>query len=862
MTEALERAAAGALAEVTNQFNKWKDKLLARPLKFIGTLMDRANIAKEFITSFCNFSFKIVCDLNINLQGFSQLLIPIKVLLCIIDVICNLFNPFQLPFAIIRLFECLYDLILLLPQISIPVMFFNLLLHLLDLLECLIVKILNLFIVINLFIDAIVAILDNPENISFRELMVLEELLLKYVVSVEADLELLTPVLQVIAIFLQLLQLTFRFPCSINPNSISAPCGIDGFEVGAMVSGMIAEKTGSEPHATYIFKKEYLIPISQPFTKIDSKIAIPPSYDNATEPVRGSIAFDGTDAVEGNLYELSYFNSDSLRKKDSSFNPETDDIKDITTDTYISLSASYTKRRKTFESVQSVIFKFNTRTWKSAILPNIFDQQVIDETKGFDTPVVLLSKNSESLYIANNSSYGSFYSLLDGKEMMTTPIDGVASIVPLTLDIVQDGVTVQRIFNTIPSMLLLDEEFNVYVVNEGGIIFGEYKDLDGNIVTGITEIRATVINKQSSTPDAFDKEDEVIGTDPEADEDGVVPDDAVPVTKSIFSLPQLYFVDTRVAAESIQAKCETSSINQIPLDLSGDGGIGEVEKMSGCLNDFLSSITSQTNQIKSDLSLGKVPSKISEEKVSTAYGVLVDCTNDSINNICSIVVNPLNTSFFLLADDDETPILPDTSIPVEILSGFQASGPVFTGAREYAAGIGDAATVTIGNLAIVEIIPRDSYDNLIYYDLSSKTRIEIISDSTGSAEIKLSPTDSNDQNYLVYNEVTKSYTASITALNPGEVKIKASICNNPIQALTYSDLVANDSGSGEVGCVPDSNNAAPDSGNNPLGALTRINRVLTITFVSPELVQTVITDFGMGDTIITQPQVFGTNLEN
>jgi hypothetical protein len=283
--------------------------------------------------------------------------------------------------------------------------------------------------------------------------------------------------------------------------------------------------------------------------------------------------------------------------------------------------------------------------------------------------------------------------------------------------------------------------------------------------------------------------------------------------------------------------------------------------MSGCLNDFLSSITSQTNQIKSDLSLGKVPSKVSEEKVSAAYGVLVNCTNDSINNICSIVVNPLNTSFFLLADDDETPILPDTSLSVEILSGFQASGPVFTGAREYAAGIGDAATVTIGNLAIVEIIPRDSYDNLIYYDLSSKIRIEIISDSTESAEIKLSPTDANDQNYLVYNEVTKSYTASIIAKNPGEVKIKASICNNPIQALTYSDLVV-DEGSGEVGCVPDSNNTAPDSGNNPLGALARINRVLTITFVSPELVQTIITDFGMGDTIITQPQLFGTNLEN
>lgn len=852
LANTLDVAASGALAGITNQFLGWKEKLSKHPLRFVGTLMDKANIAKEFITSFCNFSFKIVGDLTVNLQGFSQLLIPIKVLLCIIDVICNLFNPFQLPSAIIRLFECLYDLILLLPQISIPVMFFNLLVHLLDLLECLIVKILNLFIVINLFIDAIINLTGDPRGVNFRDLMVLEELLLKYVVSVEADMELMTPITQVLAIFFQLLQLTFRFPCSINPNSIDAPCGIDGFEVGSMVSGMIAEKTGSEPHADYVFKKEYLIPISQPFTKTASEVATPPSYTDATEPVRGSIAFDGTEAVDGNLYELSYFNTDSLRKKDSSFNPETDDEKDITTDTYISLSASYTKRRKTFESVQSVIFKFNSRTWKSAILPDLVDQQVIDEFRAFDTPVVLLSKNSESLYIADDSAYGNFYSLLDGKEMMTTPVDGVASITPLVIDIVQSGVTVQRTFNTIPSMLLLDEEFNVYVVNEGGIIFGTYKDLDGNTVTGITEIRATIINKQSSTPDAFDKEDEVIGTES---------DEVTPITKSIFSLPQLYFVDTRVAAESIQAKCETSSINQIPLDLSGDGGIGEVEKMSVCINDFLSAIINQTNQIKTDLSLGKIPSKVSGEKVSVAYGTLVDCTNDSIGNICSIVVNPLNTSFLLLADDDETPILQDISLSTEILSGFQASGPVFTGAREYAAGIGDAATVTVGNLAIVEIIPRDSYDNLIYYDLSSKIKIEIISDSTGSAEIKLSPTDSNDQNYLVYNEITKSYTASIIASSPGEVKIKSSICNNPIQALTYSDLVV-DNQPDKIGCVSDSNNTDTDSGNIPLGALTRINRILTINFISAEPVQTIITDFGIGDTIITEPQLFGSNLEN
>ena len=850
LAENINRFASGALSKVTNQFEKWKEKITAHPIKFIGTIIDKVNIAKEFLTSFCNFSFKIVADLNINLQGFLQLLIPIRVILCILDVICNLFNPFQLPSAIIRLFECLYDLILMLPQISVPVMFLNLMIHLLDLLECLIVKVLNTIIVINLFIDAIAQIIGNPEGLSFRDLMVLEELLLKYVISVEADMDLLTPIVQVLAIFLQLLQLIFRFPCSINPNSLDAPCGIDGFEVGAMVSGLIAEKVGSEPHATYKFKKEYLIPVAQPFTKIPLQSATPPSYNSATEPLRGTTAFNGTEAVNGNVYDLSYFNPNSLRKKENGFDPNTSDIEDVSTDTYISLSASYTKRRKTLESSQGVIFKFDSRTWKSVILPEIVDKQVIERSNAFDTPIVLFSKDGQTLSIPGELFTGNFYSMLDGKSMMTPPVDGVASILPLTIDLEQNGEIIERTFDTIPAMLLLDEEFNVYVVNEGGIIFGEYKQLDGTTVVGITEIRATVINKQSSTPDGFDKEDEVFGTDTNGD----------PIVKNIFSLPQLYFVDTRVAAESIQAKCETSSLNQLPLDLSGDGGIGDVENLSKCLGDFLAIVLGQTTQIKNDLSVGNVPTKMSEEAISAAYGSLVDCTNNSINNICSIVVNPLNTSFLLLADNDHTRILPDPSLSTEILSGFQASGPTFTGAREYAAGIGDAATVTTGNYAIVEIIPRDSYDNFIYYDISGKIKIEILSDTTGSAEIKLSPTERNDQNYLIFNENTKSYTCSITAYNPGEVKIRASICNNPIQALTYKDLVSDDEASG-AGCVPNSNNTS-DSGSIPLGALTRIKRILTITFISSENTKSIIADFGMDGNIITEPQLSGTNLEN
>ena len=848
----IDRQASGMLNQITNQFEKHKDKLLEHPLKFISNLMNHANIEPAFMKSFCDFSFKLTANLSVNLQGFSQLLVPVRVILCIIDVICNILNPFQLPSAIIRLFDCLYDLILLLPQISIPVMFLSLLLHLLDLLECIIVKVMGFITIINLVIDAMITLASGPPN--FRDLLLLEELLLKYVISLEADLELLGPIVQILAIFLELLGLTFRFPCSINPNSLIAPCGIDGFEIGAMVSGLIAEQSGTAPHATYVFKKEYLIPISQPFTRVASEVATAPSYNDATEPIRGLVAFDGSVAVAENIYDLTSFNPNSLRKKDSTFDSTVDDITDITTDTYVSLAASYTRRRKTFESSQSVIFKFDGRSWKSAVFPDLVDKQIIDETKAFDTPVVLLSKDSPNINVVGSSAYGNFYSLMDGKAMMGDVVDGAASVIPLTIDIIQDGATISRTFDTIPAMLLLDEEFNVYVVNEGGILFGEYKQLDGTTVTGITEIRATVINRQSSHPDAFDKEDEVIGTD-----DGT--ESGTPITKSIFSLPQLYFVDTRVAADAIQSKCQTASINQLPLDLSGDGGLAEVQAVTGCLQDFLASITDQTKAIKDSLSLGKMPSQMSSINVDMAYGTLLSCTNNSIDNVCSIVVNPLNSSFLLEQDEDLTPILPDPStLSDEILSGFESSGPSFTGAREYAGGIGDAVTLSVGTNAKIEIIPRDSYDNLMYFDMSDKIRIDIVSDTTGSASMVLVPTDLDAQNYLTYDSATRSYSANLSASSAGEVKIKASVCNQPIQALTYSDLV-DLTPTDSVGCVPSAVTVSADSNSVALGALSRVNRILTITFI--DVAASVITgsasDQGI---IITEPQLFGSGLIN
>ncbi len=845
----LEKAASGVLDDVINQFDQWKTTLLDHPLRFISLKTDKANLPKELMTSFCNFSFKITSDLSINLQGFTQLLVPVKVILCIIDVICNLFNPFQLPLAIIRLFECLYDLILLLPQISIPVMFLSLLIHILDLLECLVVKISALVTVIALVIDAIISITDaaaNGAQVNFNDLLALEQLLMKYVVSLEADLEFMAPITQVLGIFLQLLSLSFRFPCSVSPGSLTAPCGIDGFELGSMISGLIAEQTGTAPHIKYKFKKEYLIPVSQPFTKQSADtITAPPSYDFATEPERDALIFDGSTAIDGNIYDISFFNPNTFRKKISTFSSDTDDITNISTDTYSSLSASYTRRRKTFESAQSIIFDFTQSTWKTVF--DILDTQVIDENKAFDTPITLFSKDGENINIAGANTYGNLYSLIDGISFITdVSSDGIASVKPLVIDIIQNGITTERAFDTIPAMFLLDEEFNVYSVDEDGITFGEYDQIDGTTVIGISQIRATIMNSKSSTVDAFDIETVAMTSDP--------------TYKQVFSLPQLYFVDTRVAAEAIQSKCQTSSVNQLPLDISGDGGAAEIQKMTTCLDEFLASILGQTNGIKESLALGKVPSRISQDIISAGYTTLVNCTKERIENICSIVINPLNTSFMLTDDEDTTAILPDTGLSDEILSGFEAAGPAFTGAREYAGGIGDAATVTVGDSANILIIPRDSYDNIINYDISSSILIQIISDSTGNAVLTIVPSETDNQNYIAYNKSENSYSATITAQSAGEVKIKALICNSPIQALTYSDLLSQSTvAEDQTDCVP-SAITSQSSDTIPLGALSRISRILTITFVDKESV----TRSGTSEngSIITDPQLFGTNLEN
>lgn len=140
------------------------------------------------------------------------------------------------------------------------------------------------------------------------------------------------------------------------------------------------------------------------------------------------------------------------------------------------------------------------------------------------------------------------------------------------------------------------------------------------------------------------------------------------------------------------------------------------------------------------------------------------------------------------------------------MEGFETSGPPLTGAREYAAGIGNYATIEVDKEATIEVIPRDSYDDIItsQYDMTDKIIVQIISDTTGDARVVNKVTNSS------LKPVTKAdfgyYYSYVTSSKPGIVKIKVKICNKTVQALTYSGIesIINSETNASVDCVPDS----------------------------------------------------------
>ena len=110
--------------------------------------------------------------------------LALSLIISFIDVICALLNPVKVAKAVIRLFQCLYDLLLLLPQISVPVMFIQLILHLLKLLECVFDRVATIVTVINELINAI---RTATEAGTWSSLQSLEEVLSEYLLDLNGD---------------------------------------------------------------------------------------------------------------------------------------------------------------------------------------------------------------------------------------------------------------------------------------------------------------------------------------------------------------------------------------------------------------------------------------------------------------------------------------------------------------------------------------------------------------------------------------------------------------------------------------------------------------------------------------------------
>jgi len=317
-----------------------------------------------------------------------------------------------------------------------------------------------------------------------------------------------------------------------------------------------------------------------------------------------------------------------------------------------------------------------------------------------------------------------------------------------------------------------------------------------------------------------------------------------------------------------------------------------------CVQEFLDFFTSKEigedgNEIgyipytQSLLAQGILPGPPSIPTAIQKFKDLEKCVKEQIDTMCEFVINPLNTSFKLLDDDDETPLTefinPEqeelaTLIKQDIafihdeieledeLEGF----PSITGAMEYASGIGDMAVVEVESKAYIKIIPRDCYDEPLHstLDLTDKIKIDFLKDETGSAALVEVSEGSGE---LIDKDDTE-YTLAITADAPGKVVIKATVCSMVIQAVTDRGIIdtrGDTAATSDVDCVDDvEGEDVDDDGNFAPGALMKVDRTLTILFIPKGDGGAASSRYGDDDrdesarSAKPGPQTFGTKLEN
>jgi hypothetical protein len=832
----------GPLKEGVPDITELIEKLAGAPLQFVNNVLDKAMAYKDMIQSFCDLSFFLLAELKINLNGFRVLMIPIQVILCIIDVICALLNPIKLAKAVIRLFQCLYDLILLLPQISIPAMLLRLIQHLLELIQCVIEKILFIVTAIN---EISIAIETAITDKNWPAVKALEEALSEYLFEIEADLQFLEPVLSILAIFLQLLQLAFRFPCQPSLGEGEPPGCVDGSMFAGIIAGVVAPDLVVLPDA--------LVPVGQTYQRSDRhEVDDPTSAGNLIFPADGDII--GTKSSEETFLDSMDVDGDSLR---GALNENTSAV--------AVFAPCFTKSTKSLGKRTRVKFRFLNRGETSSF--PLSRDKFIDPNQTVDSVISLTRKGNSQLRI---DTFGSFISPIDGYKFMDVDEDDeTGNIKPLAItfttpiqEVNEDTGQVEivgeqevtRTYDDIPSLAIMDDEFNVYFIEENGVRFNN----DG----WVDEIRADMINFPTAPKLKLSREE-----DEDTNRDGVIDeDDDVDEPLKVYDFPQLYFVDVRQAGELLSEACSTSSINTFLFDFADTSDTDDIQEIvedsEECINTWLTGIRGLVSDVRTSQQNGEVPGTISINTLDTLNEEIISCLEDIESRTCRFVVNTLNTSFRIEEDDDPTPLegFTDGEVSEDNLDGMEAIDPPFTGAREYAAGIGDSAILGLGETANIIITPRDSYDIEMGGDLSDRIKISIISDTTGDAEFV-----ENEEGNIITKD-GNDYLAQIRSDKTGEIRLRATICGRTIEALTFSgteeDITQLDE-TEEVDCIPDTIQEITGA-STPLGALSKVDRILTIFYVKSSSTSLLLSDNSddAAGTAKSKPQVFGSKLEN
>jgi len=876
------------------------------PLDFIGDKVCGGGLLTS-IKSFCDFSFHASLELSLELKSFKKVLVVIKVIFCIIDVLCALMNPKKLAFALIRLFLCLYDLLLLLPQISVPVMAIKLFLHILEVLKCIIDKVLHGVTAINEITDA----LSKAYNLkSLSAIRNLETVLEKYILTLELDLAILDPIMQILQQFIELMEFVFRFPCQVGAGD---DLGVLCLEASNL-AGLIAAKVAPEGP----IETEFLMPVAQTYTSLaenDSSLCgNTPSEDRNNSESRATILnkSDSTNCDFGSgimSFPQDHLGSTIITKTDDqSFNDVlnvvTDESKTFRVDNTLNnmdltYAVSFTKTKKKKFGGSSIIkgadprrveFKFNNRAESFSIGKWIAIKRVIDDAQTLDAPFRLIKRDENSLIMPSASEKGEFVSMVDGFSDFTK--DDKTSVKPVVLKfgtLGEDGFSLT--YDTIPSVAIMDDEFNVYFIEEDGIKYNDKNEIES--------ITAVMINKISADTKKFEKEDQngpkagedgdpyreysnyqyilqVGGTWPTsfADSEKDLDDGAIGLTSEqqseapypdnkaknylyddgsgsgpkesdvealadsveelkIFNFPNLYFIDMRQFTDEIIDACQVNGVTDIfglmeLDDDSSDNIISILEDQDECMEDFKANIQTVIDQIRDDVKKARTPiAKFDKSSVINNYNEAKDCTEGNKNKMCTFVLNPFNTSFKMVGDDDSTPpgdIVSPDDIDPDVIQGVaggikQFDFPSITGSEEYASGIGDNLTLPISQEATFEIIPRDSYDNLLVDDVAQRISINIISDTTSGAKVTSDGIIKDGD----------SYFGSIKASSEGTVLITAQICSKTIKAFSYKGLVPDEEVTATTSCVTVPEDETME-GVAP-GTIIRVDRVLTINFI-------------------------------